>query len=515
MYLLQNKTRHLFVNNIQRKININIIKIKIMSNLSQLKPQQLWENFSSICSIPHPSKHEEKILKYLLEWAKKHNIAVKQDEIGNLIFSKPATKGMENRKGVILQGHIDMVPQKNSDKVHDFTKDPIEPIIKNDGWVYANGTTLGADNGIGCAAAMSILQATDIEHGPIEVLVTIDEETGMTGAFGLKPGMFKGDILMNLDSEDEGELYVGCAGGVDVNVEMDYKQINTPAGFVAYKLEIGGLKGGHSGMDINIGRSNSNKLLFRFLNHCIYHFDIKISEVIGGSLRNAIPRESFATVLVPEKEAVAFESEVKKFETIFGLEFLSTEPGLKMSTKKTNTPTKVMEHDVMVKIIKATFACPHGVERMSDAMPGLVETSNNLAIVKCANGKYTVNCLVRSAVDSAKMGTMYKIGTIFDLIGANVSFDGAYPGWKPNMDSPILKTMQETYQKLYGKIPETKAIHAGLECGLLGGTYPHWDMISFGPTIRSPHSPDERVNIESVGKFWNFLIATLKNVPVK
>jgi dipeptidase D len=436
------------------------------------------------------------------------------DEVGNVIIRKPATLGMENRMGIVFQGHLDMVPQKNSDKVHDWEKDPIEAYVDGD-WVTANGTTLGADNGMGCAAAMAVLEAKDLVHGPIEALFTIDEETGMTGAIELKPNVLKGDILMNLDSEDEGELYVGCAGGVDVNVLMKYEEVKSPTGFVAFNLVVKGLKGGHSGMDISIGRSNSNKLLFRFLNHCIYHFDLKISEVHGGSLRNAIPRESFAIVLVPEKEAAAFEAEVKKFHTIFANEFSATEPSLKMEAVKVAVPAKIMDDEAKVKVIKATFACPHGVERMSDAMPGLVETSNNLAIVKCAEGEYTVNCLVRSSVDSSKEGAMYKIGTIFDLIGANVSFDGAYPGWKPNMNSPILKTMQKTYQDLYGKIPEIKAIHAGLECGILGSGYPNWDMISFGPTIRFPHSPDEKVNIASVQKFWDYIVETLKNVPVK
>jgi dipeptidase D len=481
----------------------------------ELTPKLLWDNFKHICSIPHPSKHEEKIVSWLLDWAKSKGISAQKDSIGNIIFTKPATKGYEDRKGVVLQGHIDMVPQKNSDKVHDFTKDPIEMVVGNDGWVRANGTTLGADNGIGCAAAMAILESDNIEHAHLEVLITVDEETGMTGANGLKPGILKGDILINLDSEDEGELYVGCAGGVDINVAMNYKEIDTPAGYVAYKLSITGLKGGHSGMDINIGRANSNKLLFRFLNHCIYHFDLKLSEVIGGSLRNAIPRESFATVLLPQNEATKFEAEVKRFYDVFKSEFSATEPDMKMEAVKAELPKKIIHDEDKTKIIKATFACPHGVERMSDAMQGLVETSNNLAIVKCIDGVYTVNCLTRSSVDTAKEGAMYKIGTIFDLIGAKVSFEGAYPGWKPNMDSAILKTMLETYQSLYGKTPEIKAIHAGLECGILGAVYPKWDMISCGPTIRNPHSPDERVNIESVGKFWNFLVATLKNIPRK
>ncbi|MDD3686677.1 MAG: aminoacyl-histidine dipeptidase [Bacteroidales bacterium] len=485
-----------------------------MSEIKNLNPQRVWKHFYALTQIPRPSKKEAKVIEFMKNFGESIGLETIVDGIGNVIIRKPATPGMENRMGIIFQGHLDMVPQKNSDKVHDFEKDPIDAYVDGE-WVTANGTTLGADNGMGCAAAMAVLEATDLVHGPVEALFTIDEETGMTGAKELKPGFLKGHILMNLDSEDEGELYVGCAGGVDVNVSMNYPEIATPAGFVAYNLAVTGLKGGHSGMDINIGRSNSNKLLFRFLNHCIYHFDLKLAEVKGGSLRNAIPRESFATVILPEKEAAAFEAEVKQFESIFSAEFAKTEPGLKMTAEKTAAPAKIIAQEEMVKIIKATFACPHGVERMSDAMPGLVETSNNLAIVKCIDGQYTVNCLVRSSVDSAKMGAMYKIGTIFDLIGANVSFDGAYPGWKPNMDSPILKTMIKTYEGLYGKTPEIKAIHAGLECGILGAVYPNWDMISFGPTIRYPHSPDEKVNIASVEKFWNYIVETLKNVPVK
>lgn len=485
-----------------------------MSEIKNLNPQRVWKHFYALTQIPRPSKKEAKVIEFMKNFGESLGLETIVDAIGNVIIRKPATSGMENRMGIVFQGHLDMVPQKNSDTNHDFEKDPIDAYVDGE-WVTARGTTLGADNGMGCAAAMAVLEAKDLVHGPIEALFTIDEETGMTGANELKPGFLKGDILMNLDSEDEGELYVGCAGGVDVNVYMKYPLVAAPAGFAAYNLAITGLKGGHSGMDINIGRSNSNKLLFRYLNHCIYHFDLKVAEVKGGSLRNAIPRESFAVVIVPEKEQVAFEADVKHFEGLFRSEFSNTEPDLKMRVEKTSMPAKIMAQDEMVKIVKATFACPHGVERMSDAMPGLVETSNNLAIVKCVDGEYTVNCLVRSSVDSAKAGTMYKIGTIFDLIGATVTFDGAYPGWKPNMDSPILKTMLKTYEDLYGKTPEIKAIHAGLECGLLGSVYPNWDMISFGPTIRYPHSPDEKINIASVEKFWNYIVETLKNVPVK
>ena len=485
-----------------------------MSEIKKLNPERVWKHFYSLTQIPRPSKKEEKVIEFMKNFGESLGLETIVDHIGNVIIRKPASPGMENRKGVILQGHLDMVPQKNSDKVHDFEKDPIETMIDGE-WVKANGTTLGADNGMGCAAAMAVLEDKSLVHGPIEALFTIDEETGMTGANHLKSGLLKGDILLNLDSEDEGELYVGCAGGVDVNVTMNYPEVDMPKGFVAYKLSVTGLKGGHSGMDINIGRANSNKILFRFLTYATHFYDLKIAEINGGSLRNAIPRESFAIVAIAEKEATKFESEVAKFEKTFKQEFSKSEPDLQMKVEKTDAPAKIMANDEMHKICKAVYACPHGVQRMSDAMPGLVETSNNLAIVKCINGKFAVHCLVRSSVDTAKEGVMYKIGGLFNLIGAEVAYEGAYPGWKPNMDSPILKTMLKTYEKLYNKTPEIKAIHAGLECGILGAAYPNWDMISFGPTIRYPHSPDERILISSVEKFWNYMVETLKNIPVK
>jgi len=485
-----------------------------MSKIFELEPKQVWKHFHSLTQIPRPSKKEAKVIAFMKKFGEDLGLETIVDEIGNVIIRKPATKGMENRKGIVLQTHLDMVPQKNSDNPHDFEKDPIKAYVDGE-WVTADGTTLGADNGMGAAATMAVLECKDLVHGPIEALFTIDEETGMTGAENLKPGLLKGDILMNLDSEDEGELYIGCAGGVDVTVAMEYPQTPVPKGFEAFTVALKGLKGGHSGMDINMGRGNSNKLMARFLNHCIYHFDFKLAKFEGGSLRNAIPREAFATLLIDAKEVKKFKAEVEMFDTIYRSEFARTEPYLKLSISPAEMPKMVAADYYKEKMIKVVFACPHGVERMSDSMPGLVETSNNLAIVKMIDGNFTVNCLVRSSVDSAKMGTMYKIGTIFDLIGADVKFEGAYPGWKPNTESPILKTMQGVYQKLYGRIPEIKAIHAGLECGILGAAYPNWDMISFGPTIRYPHSPDEKVNIASVGKFWNYLVETLKNVPVK
>lgn len=478
-----------------------------------LNPQLVWKHFYALTQIPRPSGHEEASAQYVMDFAKEHGLEAYRDEVGNVIVRKPATSGMENRKGVVLQGHLDMVPQKNSDKAHDFEKDPIEAYIDGE-WVTANGTTLGADNGMGLAASLAVLESKDIAHGPIEVLMTIDEETGMTGAFGLKGGVLKGDILLNLDSEDEGELYVGCAGGTNANVKFEYKEEAAPAGMVGYDLEIRGLKGGHSGMEIILQRGNSNKLMFRFL-YEVMDMDVRVSSVDGGSLRNAIPRECFVKVAVPSAKAAGFEAKVKEFEATFLSELALVDENLTFKAIKCDAPTKVMDADVQKKLTYAIYACPNGVARMSDSMVGLVETSNNLARVEVKGGEGKVLCLLRSSVDSAKLDLENQIASVFKLAGFEVWMDGQYPGWKPNLNSPILTTMQEVYQKMYGKVPTIKAIHAGLECGLLGGVYPNWDMISFGPTIRYPHSPDEKVKIDTVEKFWNFLVETLKNVPVK
>jgi dipeptidase D len=450
----------------------------------------------------------------MVEFGKKHNLETILDKTGNVIIRKQAAKGLENRKGIILQGHLDMVPQKNSDKVHDFVKDPIETVVDGE-WVKANGTTLGSDNGIGVAATMAVLASENLEHGPIEALFTIDEETGMTGAFGLEPGLLKGEILMNLDSEDEGELYVGCAGGVDVSAVKNYSSETTPKGVAAYRVTVKGLKGGHSGVDIALGRANSNKLISRFLMQAEADFGIRLFEMSGGDLRNAIPREGSAVIVVPDIKAKEFEEFVSGYEKMYKAEFADTEPDLKFFCEKASTPDTVIGQTDQYRFIRAIFACPNGVQRMSQAMPGLVETSNNLAIVKCSNGKFEVYNLTRSSVDSAKEATAWKIAAVFHLMGAEVKLSGSYPGWKPNMNSPILKTMSKVYSEKYGKVPEIKAIHAGLETGIIAGAYPHLDMISFGPTIRYPHSPDEKVHIGSVEKFYDFLCETLRQAPVK
>jgi dipeptidase D len=485
-----------------------------MSDIRNLEPKPLWNYFHEITQIPHPSKSEKKLADHVVKFGKDHGLETIVDGVGNVIIRKPATKGMENRKGVILQGHLDMVPQKNSDKAHDFEKDPIETSVDGE-WVKAKGTTLGSDNGIGVAAALSVLASKDLVHGPIEALFTIDEETGMTGVFGLKPGLLKGDILMNLDSEDEGELYVGCAGGIDVNATKNYAEEASPKGMAAYKVIAKGMKGGHSGVDIAMGRANANKILYRFLMQAEADFGIRLAESSGGDLRNAIPRESFAVILVPEIKSSDFEKFVGEYEKIYRSEFSDTEPDLTFKCEKTTVPAKVMNQGDQYRIIRALFVCPNAVQRMSQAMKGLVETSNNLAIVRCKNGKFEAYNLCRSSVDSAKDATAWKIAAVFQLIGADVKLEGGYPGWKPNINSPILKAMSKVYSDMYGKIPEIKAIHAGLECGIIAGAYPHLDMISFGPTIRFPHSPDEKVHVASVAKFYDFLCGTLKQVPVK
>ena len=485
-----------------------------MNDIRNLEPKSLWNFFHAITQIPRPSKSEQGMIEYMAAFGKEHNLETLVDKVGNVIIKKPATKGMEKLKTVVFQTHLDMVPQKNSDKKHNFETDPIETIIDGE-WVRANGTTLGSDNGIGVAATLAVLASTDLTHGPLEALFTIDEETGMTGVFGLEPGLLNGDILLNLDSEEEGELCVGCAGGIDVSAEKSYTEEAAPKGVSGYKVTVKGLKGGHSGVDIALGRANSNKLMFRFLMQAESDFGIRLAEASGGDLRNAIPRESYCTLVLPEIKAGEFEDFVKGYDVMYKAEFAETEPDLSFTCEKITIPVKVIRQADQYRIIRAVFVCPNGVVRMSQAMPGLVETSNNLAIVKCVDGKFEAHCLTRSSVDSAKEATAWKIAAVFHLIDAEVRLEGGYPGWKPNMKSPVLKTMTNVYKELFGAEPEVKAIHAGLECGLISGVYPGLDMISFGPTIKYPHSPDEKVHIESVGKFWDYLVATLKNIPAK
>ncbi len=491
--------------------------------IHDLEPKIVWDNFYGITRQPRPSKHEEKIRAYLLDWAKKHNVEASADETGNVIMRAAATPGYENRKGVILQGHMDMVPQKNADTVHDFEKDPIETWVDGE-WLKAKGTTLGADNGLGVAMALSILESKDIPHGPVELLVTYDEETGMTGAAALKPGVLDGDILINLDSESEGELYVGCAGGLDATASARYRRKKEPAHHQCWSLAVKGCQGGHSGMDIILCRANANKLAARILLPLLTKNDVKLIDLEGGTLRNAIPREAFATVYIPEKKLAAAKRTVAKVAAELKAEYAVTDPNLEVifepytcAAGETCDPEECLyvSENTAIKYIQAVLACPDGVERMSDEMPGMVETSNNMAMVRIYKGEFFVKSLLRSSVDSAKNALAAKLASVFALAGVKTRFTGGYSGWAPNAASPILHTMKEVYSDLYGSEPKVMAIHAGLECGILSGAYPHWDMVSCGPTLLSPHSPDERAYIPSVQKVWDFLKAVLKAIPEK
>lgn len=482
-------------------------------NIAALKPALVWKHFAEIVRIPRPSSHEEKIRAYVMDVARSLGLECREDEAHNVYVRKPASPGMEDRKGVILQAHLDMVPQKNNDKRFDFEKDPIDAYIE-DGWVTADGTTLGADNGIGAAAILAVLEDDTLVHGPIEALFTATEETGMDGAFGLKPGLLQGDILLNLDSETEGELYVGCAGGMDANTTFRYEAAAAPAGdFKAARLTVKGLKGGHSGIQIIAQRANANKLLFRFLN--ADQTGAVLASVDGGGLRNAIPREAEAVVLVPSTKYDAFAEAAAAYEKTVAAEFAGIEDSIEIRLEACEAPAAMIPADAASKLIKAVVGCPDGVVRMSTAMPGLVQTSTNLARVVSDGRTIQVQCLLRSSVRSEKEALGEAIAAVFALAGAQTELTGSYDGWNPDMNSPILKAMTLSYEQLYGKKPAVTAIHAGLECGIIGSNYPGLDMISFGPTILYPHSPDEKVEIGSVAKFYDFLVRTLANIPKK
>lgn len=480
--------------------------------IKDLEPKELWGNFYHLTRCPRPSKHEEVVREFLVNWAKERKIECRVDAVGNVIMSKPATKGMENRCPVVLQAHMDMVPQARAGKQHDFEKDPIETKIV-DGWVYACDTTLGADDGLGVAAAMAVLESKTIQHGPIEALITTDEETGMTGAFGLKKGELKGKYLLNLDSETEGELYVGCAGGIDATMSIPYATEKVSAkDYCAIRLTIGGLKGGHSGMEINTGRANANKIMFRHL-RWVADCGIRLISLEGGNMRNAIPRDASCLIAVPKAHKDCIVAEFEKVAGWVKKELGNVEPDFFMKWESARlNPTVMTEADTQ-KIINTVMIAPNGVIRMSKDMEGLVETSLNLAIMKTNGKNFYIKALLRSSVDTAKDALAERLVCLAEMAGGKCQLSGAYPGWKPNMESGLLKTMKATYKKLYKKEPAVVAIHAGLECGLLGGKYPDMEMISFGPTLNSPHSPDERANIESSKKFFDYLVAALAAMP--
>lgn len=482
--------------------------------LGNLKPAPLWKHFEKLCSIPRPSKHEQQAAAYVYEFAKSCGLQALRDEAGNVIVKKPATKGMENRRTVVLQTHLDMVPQKNQDVAHDFTKDPIKPRIEGD-VVKATGTTLGADNGIGVSATLAVLEAKDLVHGPVEALFTIDEEAGMTGANQLKGGLLDGDILINLDSEDEGEVCIGCAGGMDVVATLAYKEEPVPSGSTAFKLAISGLKGGHSGVDIHLGRANANKVMTRLLWEARREADLRIASWEGGDLRNAIPRWGNAVVTVPAAQADAFQKKVQAVAADIKKEYAAADPDIKVGLEKCPAPAAVMDKSASDRLLNALYAAPHGAFAMIRDMPTVTETSTNLAIVKSEGGQVKITNMLRSSVDTKKTDVGNMLRAVFEAAGSSVQTSGSYPGWQPYTASPVLKMLREAYKAKYGNEPKVTATHGGLECGIIRSNYPAMDAVSFGPTIRYPHSPDEYVEVPSVQKFWDFLVDVLRQIPPK
>ncbi|MCJ8163463.1 aminoacyl-histidine dipeptidase [Pontibacter sp. E15-1] len=484
------------------------------SEVRNLEPKALWENFADLNAVPRPSKKEARVIQFIKDFGQGLGLDTYEDETGNVIIRKPATPGMENRQTVALQSHLDMVHQKNADTTFDFDAEGIRMHVDGD-WVKAEGTTLGADNGIGVASIMALLAAKDIPHPALEALFTIDEETGMTGAFGLKGGLLQASILLNLDTEDDRELTIGCAGGIDVTATGSYTPEKTPAGSTGYTLTIKGLAGGHSGMDIILGRANANKLMNRLLYGASRQFALQIGAIDGGGLRNAIPRESTAHVAVADADTGAFERFVEEQAAVVQQEYRITDPKLQVHAVRTAAPENVLPAAFATTLLQAIYACPNGIHRLSPEMEGLVQTSNNLARVEVKEGAYSILCLTRSSVDSEKADLAQAIQCALELAGAQVALSGSYPGWAPKPDAAIIQLMRDLYRAKFDGEPDVNACHAGLECGILGANYPAIEMISFGPNIRGAHSPDEKVQISSVQKYWDFLLATLQRIPEK
>ncbi len=482
--------------------------------IRELEPKALWNKFADLNAVPRPSKKEERVIAFMKDFGQKLGLETIEDEVGNVIIKKPATSGMENRMPIVMQSHLDMVHQKNNDTDFDFDTQGIEMYVDGD-WVRAKGTTLGADNGLGVATIMAILESTDIEHPAIEALFTIDEETGMTGAMGLEGGLLKGEILLNLDTEEDDEIGVGCAGGVDVTARRSYKEEETPEFKTGFSITVKGLQGGHSGMQVHEGLGNANKIMNRLLFDGFENFGLRISEINGGSLRNAIPRESKAIVAIDSIHEDAFIMEMAQYAQIIKTELKTMEPELKIDVSKVETPENIMDLGVQEGVTRALYAAVNGVYRMSADITDLVETSNNIARVVMKDGNIEIACLTRSSVESAKWDLANSLRATFELTGCEVEFSGEYPGWTPNMDSKILKVLETLYMKMNDEKPHVAACHAGLECGILGQNYPDMDMISFGPNIKGAHSPDERAQISSAQKYWKFVLEILKNIPKK
>ncbi len=483
------------------------------NSLQHIEPKKIWSQFANLNAIPRPSKKEERVIAFMMDFGKGLGLETFEDEVGNVIIRKPATSGLENRKMVTLQSHLDMVHQKNATTEFDFDSQGIQMYVDGD-WVKAKGTTLGADNGLGVAAIMALLKSTDIPHPPLEALFTIDEETGMTGAFGLKGGILKGEILLNLDTEEDDEIDIGCAGGIDVTATRKYNEKTSVHGDVGFHITVNGLNGGHSGIAIHKGLGNANKIMNRLL-YMASDYHMRIGVLEGGSLRNAIPRESFCYINIDKSQETDFLEGFEKVSNEIKAELKVTEPNLAISVSSCKPCKTVMGLGAQEKLIKGIYAAHNGVYAMSAAIPDLVETSNNIARVQVKDGEITIGCLTRSSVETAKMDLAHSLKSTFELAGFEVMFKGSYPGWNPNPDSEILKITKAIYTELFKEEPKVVACHAGLECGILGQNYPKMDMVSFGPTILGAHSPDERVSISSVQKFWKFLLKILEETPVK
>lgn len=483
-----------------------------MKKLASLNPQPLWNYFEEICQVPRPSKKEERIRQYLLDFAQGNGLVAKTDQVGNVLIFKSASSGKESAPTVILQAHMDMVCEKNSDKSFNFETDAIVPIIDG-GWVKADGTTLGADNGIGVAAQLAVLTDTGLVHGPLECLITVDEETGLSGAFGLQSDFLSGKILLNLDSEDDGELFIGCAGGMDTLAEIELEREKTPGKSFALKIMVRGLWGGHSGDDIHKGRGNANKILTRFLWQAVRDFGVRVADFSGGNLRNAIAREATATVIVPSVQKEQLVAELNIYSSEVEFEYERTEPNLVVDHSSTTVPENVLTQASQEKFLNLLIACPHGVLEMSTRMKDMVETSTNMASVKfIADTRVLITTSQRSELETRKRAAAQMVRAVFELAGAEVRHSDGYPGWTPNPNSRVVRIAAESYKRLFGHEPLIRSIHAGLECGLFLEKYPSLDMVSFGPTIRNAHSPDERINIEATEKFWLHLVDVLRDL---
>ena len=482
------------------------------AEIKNLSPKPVWDYFYSLTQIPRPTGHMEAVTRFVESVGNALGLETLRDGVGNVLIRKPASPGRENHKTVTLQAHLDMVPQKNASVQHDFLTDPIDAYVE-DGWVKARGTTLGADNGIGASLALAVLADDTLEHGPIEALFTIDEEQSMDGAFGLKPNFLQGDILLNCDSEKEGELFVGCAGGADLNISFQFKEDTyIPEGDVAVKITLSGLKGGHSGVDIHLGRANANKLMFRFLKEAVCDYGARLSAVEGGNMRNAIPREAWAIVTIPGDNVEALWELVSDYQEMYQVEYAGVESGIRFEAEMTELPTTLIPEEIQDDLINAIEGCQNGVISMLHDFPGTVESSSNLAIVKTSDELIEIKILVRSSSETRKEAVCSSLESIFSMAGAKVEIPDGYNGWQPNIHSPMLQVMKGVYQELFAVEPAVKVMHAGLECGIIQGAYPQMDMISIGPDLEYPHSPDERVRIESVANTWRYITAVLAKI---